>query len=159
EVSCFIDVSDTSLINSLCKSFEGSLGGLLIGWLVCLLIGPDKNGDSLPLRKSRIPGGFKRRPVLPIEMMIPYPQANRILLQVVYQPVGDAEKLTAPFRVSSATKQIVIAKAVLGDSDRIVLEPYGAMIVEQRNTCGIIFTGVIGFCGKSHVVFTQLSSM
>src|SRR5580658_3911650 len=118
-------------------------------------MGSDQHGDSLALRQRRIPGGAEGVAVFPIEMVVPDGEPLQVLFEVGAEPVGSDEELSAALGIGGAAVEIVVAESVLRDGDGVVLQADVAMIVELRDTGGIVGALIVGLFGEQHVVLAQ----
>ena len=71
------------------------------------------------------------------------------------EPVRYAEELLLTAGVAGALPKVVITQAVLGDSDRVVLQADVSVIVELRNAVRVIGTLIVRLFGKEHVVLAE----
>src|ERR1700745_871627 len=90
-------------------------------------------------------------------MVVPDRESPGVFFQVSQKPFSHLKKLLAPISVSCAAKEIVISQSVLSDCDRVVLHSNFAVIIEQWNSCGIVWPHIIGLTGKRHVIFAQFA--
>ena len=71
------------------------------------------------------------------------------------EPVRDEQEFLFTGGIPSALPEVVIAQAVLGDSDRVVLQPDVAVIVKSRNSLRFIPALIIRLFSEQHVVLAE----
>src|SRR5258708_10019433 len=96
--------------------------------------------------------------MLPIKMVVPYPNARCILLKMSANPIAGCEKFLPALFVPRAAKRVVVAQSPLGDRNRVVLQPDLAAVIEHRNTLGVAVSGIVRLSGKGHVVFAKFTA-
>src|SRR5512146_1562880 len=80
-------------------TFEAAHSRIEISGVAGLGIRAHQERNSLPLREPRIRRRTQRRTVFEIEMVLPNPEAPRILLASGAEPVGGLQKSLAPARL------------------------------------------------------------
>src|SRR5579859_3215294 len=157
EVPGFVGEGYAALVNGPLKAGEGLAGGIEITRVAGFFVGANQKRDSLPLRQGRVPRGFERIAILPVEVMVPDGQAVRIRFKVRGQPVGNQEKFLAAFWIGSAAPEVVVAQSKLRDGDGIVLQADVAVIVELRNAGWIVSAAVVSFLREEHIVLAEFA--
>src|SRR6266536_156333 len=140
------------------QSCEGSLGRLQVFNFSRVSMSAQKQRNTLSLGQSGIPGRFQGVAVVPVEMVVPDPEAERILLQIIAKPSGSLQRLLAAGLVTGGAELIVVRQAPLSDSDWVVLEADHSSIVEHGNAVGVVGAGVIGLFAKQHIVLAKLAA-
>src|ERR1700686_3205255 len=87
---------------------------------------------------------------------MPYPHPERVLLQMLAQPIASGKKFPLALFTSSLAREVVVAQSPLRNRDGVVLQADPAVVVEHRNASGIVIGGIIRFLAKQHVVFAKL---
>src|SRR3954453_13176878 len=85
--------------------------------------------------------------------MVPNGEALLVGLESRAEPVRSEEKLPAAVGIPRAAPEVVVAKSVLRDGDRAVLQADLPVIVKLRNAVGVVRAVVVGLPGQGDVVF------
>jgi hypothetical protein len=159
QVTLWISKGNPASLSATNKTAERSGGSVQVFAIAALGVSAREQGDSLTLRETGIPGCLKTAAVIPIKVMIPDRQSRGIRLEVLAKPIACQKKLAFSGRISGFSKEAQIPESPLCDRDGVVLNSNCTAIIQQRNTCRIVRSGIERFPGKSHVVLPETSRL
>ena len=157
DVALRIRKSDAAVVYGNQETGKRSLRRVLVLGFGGLAMRAQEQRNSLSLRQTGIPGCPQSVAIFPIEMMIPYPEAGRILLEMIAQPDRGFKEFIFAGGICAPARQIVISQSPLCDCNRVVLQSDAAAVIEHGDAICVVVTGIICLRFEAHVVLAQFA--